>query len=309
MLRRRPCLCGLAAVLAVAAAGATPHPRGASQDEGPALEIVRKEYRWSDFNASLFRGGPGAATVADSSRGYRQFTTEILIPVMSLKAAIASFGIPSAWMKIVHKGPEDLRVKMDELRAKAAPRGVVYKESAKAFTADYAWMAERSREDVRTTASGLFEAAKAARYDDERKVLGLLASFVQSLTYAPQPANRVADDGTEMYIGGVTMPLEALATGTGDCDTKCVLLGALLSHVKGARMVLLLSGTHVFAGVRGVPRPRDRYVRIKNDRYVLIELTSRWPVGQVPAENWRSLEAKQLEVVPLIGFGDGPGAN
>ena len=309
MRRRGPCLCALAAVLAVAAAGAAPHPRGAPQDEGAALEVVRKEYRWADLNAARFRSGPEASTVAYSSQGYRQFTTEILIPVVSLKAAVASFGIPSAWMKIVHKGPEDLRLKMDELRAKAAPRGIVYKESAKAFTADYAWMAEHSREDVRTTASGLFEAAKAARYDDERKVLGLLASFVQSLAYAPQPAERAADDGTEMYIGGVTMPLEALAAGTGDCDTKCVLLGALLSHVKGARMVLLLGGTHVFAGVRGVPKPRDRYVRIKNDRYVLVELTSRWPIGQVPAENWRSLEAKKLEVIPLIGFGDGPGAN
>lgn len=304
MCRRRLCLCGLAAVLAVTASGAVPGAPAAPQDEGPALEIIRKEYRWADLNNARFRSGPEASAIADKSQGYRQFTTEILIPVVSLKAAIASFGIPSAWMRIVHKGPEDLRVKMTELRAKAAPHGIIYNEPVKAFGVDYAWMAEHSREDVRTTATGLFEAAKSAGYDDERKVLGLLASFVQSLAYASRTATRTAEDGTEMYVGGVAMPLEALATGTGDCDTKCVLLGSLLSHVKGARMILLRGGTHVFAAVRGVPRPRDRFVRVKNDRYVLVELTSRWPVGQVPSENWRSLEAKKLEIVPLVGFAE-----
>ncbi|MBP1660471.1 MAG: hypothetical protein H6P95_1663 [Candidatus Aminicenantes bacterium] len=304
MRPRGLCLCGFAAVLAAAAAGAARSAPVPPQDEGPALEIIRKEYRWADINNTRFHGGPEGSTIVDTSRGYRQFTTEILIPVVSLKAAIASFGIPSAWMRIVHKGPEDLRVKMAELRARAAPRGIIYKEPVQAFGVDYAWMAKTSREDVRTTATGLFEAARGAGYDDERKVLGLLASFVQSLAYASRTATRIADDGTEIYVGGVAMPLEALATGAGDCDTKCVLLGSLLSHVKGARMILLRGGTHVFAAVRGVPRPRDRFVRVKNDRYVLVELTSRWPIGQVPSENWRSLEARKLEIVPLIGFAE-----
>jgi hypothetical protein len=304
MRRRGLCLCGLAAVLAAAAAGAAAGVPAPPQDEGPALEVIRKEYRWADINNTRFHGGPDGSTIVDSSQGYRQFTMEILIPAVSLKATVASFGIPCAWMRIVHKGPEDLRVKMAELRAKAAPRGIVYKESVQAFTADYAWMAERSREDVRPVAKGLFEAAKAAEYDNERKVLGLLASFVQALAYAPQPALRKAGDGTEVFVCGVAMPLEALATGTADCDTKCVLLGSLLNHLKGARMILLLGGNHVFAGIRGVPRPRDRFVRVKNDRYVLVELTSRWPIGQVPEEDWRGLETKKLEIVPLIGFAE-----
>jgi hypothetical protein len=223
---------------------------------------------------------------------------------VALRAAVASFGIPRAWLAIAHKGPEDFRVKLAELRAKAAPRGIVYKESAQAFTADYVWMAEHSREDVRTVARGLFEAASSAGYDDERKLIGLLASFVQALAHSSIPAYRTAADGTETYIGGVTMPLETLAMGTGDCDSKCVLLGAILTHLKGARMVLLLGGDHVFAGVRGVPRPRERYVRIKNDRYILIELTSRWPVGQVPVGARTGLEVKKLEIIPLVGLGE-----
>lgn len=305
MGRRGLGLCGLAGALTIALAGPARTAPAARQDGGTAPTIIRKDYRWTDINAGQADRWPEASAVVHSRQPYRQFTTEIFIPVVALRAAIASFGIPRAWLTIAHQGADDLRAKLVELRAKAAPRGIVYRESARAFTADYAWMAERSREDVSTLSRGLFEAAKTAGYGDELQLLGLLASFIQALAHTSLPAHRTAPDGTEMYVGGVAMPLETLATGAGDCDSKCVLLGAILAHLKGARMILLLGGDHVFAGVRGVPRPRDRYVRIKNDRYILIELTSRWPVGRVPAESRTGLEVKKLEIIPLVGFGEG----
>lgn len=305
MDRRRLVICGLALALTMSLAGPSAGAVAARQDGEPASPAIRKDYRWNDINAGPADRTPEASTIVHSRRRYLQFTTEVVIPVVALRSAVASFGIPSAWLAIAHKGPEDFRTKLAELRAKAAPRGIVYKESAQAFTADYVWMAERSREDVRTVARGLFEAARSAGYNDERKLVGLLASFVQALAHSPIPARRTGPDGAEMYVGGVTMPLETLATGAGDCDSKCVLFGAILTHLKGARMILLLGGGHVFAGVRGVPRPRDRYVRIKNDRYILIELTSRWPVGQVPAESRTGLKVKELEIIPLVGLGEG----
>lgn len=301
---KRGVLCGLVAGLAVSAAFSGPGSSAGkgAQSSGLPGEVIRKEYRWTDIN-SVGSLGEDTRVVPVGGRVLgRRFTMDLTIPAQRLAEAVGSFGIPFAWMRISHRGEEDFQHKLAELRVKAAGRGIAYKESVNAFTPDYAWMVDRSREDVSSTAAGLFAAAAAAAYESEREGLGLLSSFVQSLAHRELPAVRTAEDGTEIYAGGVSMPLEALATGTGDCDTKCVLLGSLLAHVDRAKVVLLLGGDHIFVGVLSVPRPRDRFVRIRNERYVLIELTSCWPVGQVPAENMRVLRMMKFEIIPLVGF-------
>jgi hypothetical protein len=184
---------------------------------------------------------------------------------------------------------------------RAAARGIVFDHAENAFGVDYGWILKRSRDDVKETTEKLSQTAQKAGYRKERNVVGLIASFVQTLNYEEQDSYRESADGTVKYIGGVSMPLETLANGLGDCDTKCLLYGSLLSHIKGAKMVLIRRGNHVFVGVQSVPMPRDRYIRLRNENYVLIELTSPWILGHIPGENWHSLQTKKFGAIPLTG--------
>lgn len=96
------------------------------------------------------------------------------------------------------------------------------------------------------------------------------------------------------------MPLETLANGYGDCDTKSVLFGSLLSNFKGTKLILVQSRDHMFVGVKATPRPGDHYVRIRNEYYVLAELTFPWLLGHIPTENWRGLKMKKFKIFRVL---------
>jgi len=284
-----------------------------SPDESPAAQTeaqwpekvpggIRKEFRWEDINSLESVKARSPRTSDGRKLLYRPFTLTIWISPQALRKAVDSFGCPESWLQHKFRNQEELRRKRADLAAKAAGRGMSYIWDSDRLEVDYRWMIRQSTADVANAADGLQEAAKRARYGDRRKVLGLHASFVQSFPHKSQPLTRCAADGTSVYVGGVTMPLETLANGFGDCDTKCVLFGSLLAHVDGAKMVLIRSGRHAFAGILGVPKPLERFVRLRNDTYVLVELTSPWPVGHIPGENWRALHSKKFEIIPLVGF-------
>ena len=109
---------------------------------------------------------------------------------------------------------------------------------------------------------------------------------MQGLEYKVPPDDRITPDGTRLTTCGVTMPLETLHNGWGDCDTKCFLLASVLSNVDGLPMVLLEGEHHMFLGVACAPRAGDRYVTVQGTDFVLIETTTPWPLGAIP----RSIE-------------------
>jgi hypothetical protein len=79
------------------------------------------------------------------------------------------------------------------------------------------------------------------------------------------------------------MPLWALATGTGDCDTRAVLLATLARSVRLCEVHLVrdTDHAHMFAAAAIPVLSGDRFVRAQGMPLVLVETTDDWPVGRV----------------------------
>ena len=161
-------------------------------------------------------------------------------------------------------------------------------------------MVENSRADMRPVAAGLLAAARDAGYPDSRAFSGGVTSFVQSLEYRQPAEARRSSSGELLHTAGVTMPLETLANRAGDCDTKALLLASILANVRDAGVVLLDGEDHVFAGLRMPPRQGDRYVRVQGIEYVLVEVTSPWPIGSIPERIAVGLARNEFRVVPVV---------
>jgi hypothetical protein len=262
---------------------------------------IKRTFRWEDINSAKIVKREGDRIVIDANTLLRKFRIDLAISESRLDAVVNSFGIPYSRLKFTYKDKADLERKQAELIAYAASRGIGYWQEERAFGPGYRWIVKNSRGDVGDAVDKLAAAGREAGYSHARAVLGLYATFVQTIPYKEQPVVRKARDGSEIFVSGVSMPLETLARNEGDCDTKCLLFASLLARANGPDIVFLRGGGHVFVGVETAPRPNDRYVKLRTKRYVLIELTNPWLIGHVPGETWRSLQLKKFEVIPLAG--------
>ena len=147
----------------------------------------------------------------------------------------------------------------------------------------------------------LLEAFKRKQGGSGRDLLGYMSGFVQNLEYRiPESPRRLPwNPLRKITTCGVTMPLETLYNGWGDCDSKSVLLAALFSNLKKAKAVFVEGESHVFIGVAGSPRRNDHFIKHRNIRYILIETTTPWPLGRISRENWQAARANQFSVYPV----------
>lgn len=180
-----------------------------------------------------------------------------------------------------------------------AEKGFAYLPQRNALKPDYAWIVKNSILDMKETAVRLQAEAKRLGYSDVRRLHGLIASFVQSMPYKIPPAMRSDAGGRKIFIGGVTMPLETLYRGYGDCDTKSVLFASIMKNFRETDVVFLAGNQHMFAAVPMEPRMYDSYIILKGKKYLLIELTQPWHLGHVPREHLNALRLKKLEVMSL----------
>lgn len=259
-----------------------------------------RHYAWEDVNTRGLVRLEGDREIYDAGRPARRFALELVIDPHRLLRAVESYGIPESWLRYSYRTEEEKRQKEKEQVLRCAARGIMRGRTASTLEPDYLWVLENSREDVRQAALRLRDAGREAGYDDFSKFVELLASFVQSLEYRVPPETRRGRDGTVIQTFGLTMPLETLFNGHGDCDTKSVLFATLLTDLADTRLILVRGANHMFAGVRAQPRPLERYVRLRGENYVLIELTHPWRVGHIPNETWHAVELKQVEIIPLF---------
>ncbi|MBR0177691.1 MAG: hypothetical protein IJQ11_09710 [Bacteroidales bacterium] len=105
----------------------------------------------------------------------------------------------------------------------------------------------------------------------------LAMTFVQSLPYAFDDDSK----GEEEYV---RYPIETLVDGSGDCEDKVALLGAILYEMD-IDFVLLSLPEHLALAVRCEGVLADRYVSYRNKKYYYVETTMEgWEVGQVPPD-------------------------
>lgn len=124
-----------------------------------------------------------------------------------------------------------------------------------------------------------------------------LASFVQrAIPYADVPLN-----GDEHERCGVRTPGPTLSRG-GDCDSKVLLLAAMIRSIDPSVPLLAVSLTvagrpHMMLGVGVEPHDCSAILDYQRRRYVLIETTSALGVG-IMAPDYNDAVLDRFEVVP-----------
>jgi hypothetical protein len=211
---------------------------------------------------------------------------------------MASFGFPDSWAVLVASSKAELEKKRLAFLQMAATRG--FAGEADRLRVDHKWVVEKSKEDMNTLASALQRNAKSQGYSTQRELLGIMASFVQSMVYRIPPRVRRTRSGRLVKTGGITMPIETLYNGYGDCDTKSLLFASILANFPHQRLIFLIGDGHLFVGVRGTPRLNDHYVEIRGTRYVLIEMTRPWPVGRIPQKAWLNCRRNFFKTVEIV---------
>jgi len=132
-----------------------------------------------------------------------------------------------------------------------------------------------------------------------RDEFGAFTSFVQGLRYGESPE---VGDGKHRF--GLSMPLWALATGTGDCDTRAVLLAALTRSIRLCEVHLVRDADHqhMLAAAEIPVLAGDRFVRSQGRTLVLVETTDEWPIGCVASRT----RGERLQTLFLADAGARP---
>ena len=134
------------------------------------------------------------------------------------------------------------------------------------LTADIPAIARRNVKDLRPFARELASTAEKNGYDSS-EIVGAVLSLVQTaFLYENVP----------MFIngrqtGGIYPPLETVAKGRGDCDTKSALLASILLNWGKMKLVGVGVPNHYLMAVLRNPAKGDAFVEYEGLRYVLME--------------------------------------
>ena len=120
-------------------------------------------------------------------------------------------------------------------------------------------------------------------------------AFVQAIPYRKPP-----DERAGRCILGVLPPLEALAAGYGDCDTKSLLFASLADHGRGPEIILLRGPGHVVAGLECSVKEKGTKVRAFGKTFLICECSdSVWLPGEVSSQIRRDLESGLYKPIRL----------
>lgn len=230
---------------------------------------------------------------------------KVMIDEVRRHSVTQSFGFPETWLRKIENTEDEweLAKKLVAFRSKLEDRGMKYSIIENSLEINYQWMIDRSRDDLRQLTHDLLKLGKSKMLKTQRDYIRLLASFVQHMRYVRPGIVDVRPESGRIVIRDIWMPLESLYRGCGDCDTKSVLFASMMANVPGTHVLFMLGEGHAFVGVRGVPRRGDRFVNLRGAKYILVELTYPWPVGQIPTEYWHHTQRGALELVKVVGDG------
>jgi hypothetical protein len=148
----------------------------------------------------------------------------------------------------------------------------------------------RNVKKVKGVALSLNSSGERLGYDSDAIIAAAL-SFVQTaVLYENVPAEIKG-----RQTGGIYPPLETLALGKGDCDTKSALLAAILLNWNRIKVVGVGVPNHYLIGILRNPAKGDAYVEYKGARYVLAE-----PAGP----GWLQPGSVDRKTLSLLNAGD-----
>jgi len=258
-------------------------------------EVVVVKYRWGDPHDIRIVKWVGELPVLEAPK--RFLDVAVHIDPRRREEVIESFGVSKTWLK-TGPGAADREAWI----ARAARRGIIVdlEEGKFNVSADYPWIVRQSVKDLKPAAEALTRVWKVKAYFTKRQLLAIMASFCQWMEYKTPASERDNAAGETVLTTGVTMPLETLYNGSGDCDTKSLLFASIVANVPKQHVVFLSGRGHMFVGVRAVPRRGDHFIEIQGAKYLLIEITSPWPIGKVPREQMVQWRAKSYRVTRVL---------
>ena len=157
------------------------------------------------------------------------------------------------------------------------------------------------RENTRKTRSvalALNSSGEKLGYDSDSIIAAALAFIQTAIRYENVPM-----EIRGRQTGGIYPPLETLALGKGDCDTKTALLAAILLNWNKVRIVGVGVPGHYLMGILRNPAKGDAFVEYKGGRYVLVEPAGPgWlPPGTVDRKTLALLNAaEKVRIEPFM---------
>ena len=185
----------------------------------------------------------------------------------------------------------EARAAVDARRKKLTSRGMFLRDE-NTVVVDVArlwqWNRKRIAPQVRRLAAGV---------GPGESLTDALLAFVQEIPYR-KPADRRAGRITL----GLLPPLEALAAGYGDCDTKSLLFASLADNGKGPEVILLRGPNHMIAGLQCGQKEEGVKVKAFGKLFLACECSHGvWRPGQIAPEIKRDLAANQYEPIRVRG--------
>ncbi len=226
------------------------------------------------------------------------------------------FGVPMDSIQFGFTSEEEM-VKCQRLETtKLAHHGMRLTESSDGsfgvLNADYQWLIDGCEKEVESiTASILREtdrvlkASDAPRIATARDKVAAIFRFIQSIPY--KTISELADGKDRC---GMRTPLITLLKG-GDCDSKSVLMAALIRSKKLADVVIVTltmpdGSGHAILGVGVTAHTTDQTIAYKGKTFVLAEAATSderrdgnlADLGEVGSE-WKDFQSRPYEVIPV----------
>jgi len=255
---------------------------------GPTLNVIAqleaenepRRWVWEDVNTVPIVRWEGDSRIVKSGARGRQYAVRGKVDRARALAMERAFGYEVENAVIRYRTDAELAAKRDSLDRVLADHGVVRQRSEEGdvLAPDYEWMIQASVKDVQPIARAIVAEARRRGAEGLREEFGALASFVQQLEYGESP-----NPGDTKHRFGLSMPLWALATNVGDCDTRAVLLVALARSIDLCEVELVRDAQHqhMLAAAAIPVKKGDHVVRPRGRALVLVETTDDWPVGRV----------------------------
>lgn len=188
--------------------------------------------------------------------------------------------------------------KAGNLRAQIKPEGMEYE---KYWGSVYKELVSSNTEDIRFLADSLVKVARLKNLTNIG-LADLVVSFVQDIPYSYIHSKECSEKETSKhpcvpYVKyGILSPYEFIHTLKGDCDTRSVLIYALLKEMNFDPMIVISQQyAHAMLAVN-MPTTGD-HLTFRGKNYYFWETTAKdWPVGELPP-SWKNVNYWKVALV------------
>ncbi len=277
-------------------------------------KLVKRTFVWRDATPSITLRNN--VKYRDPSIAPWRFSIEASIDDARAQAIERHFGVPldAIQFGFTSEG-EKLRCQRLE-KTKLACHGLRLTESkdgsSGVLNADYQWLIDGCLKQVEPIAASILretdrvlKESEAPRIANARDKVAAIFRFIQSIPYEEVPD---LSDGKDRC--GMRTPLITLLKG-GDCDSKSVLMAALIrsKHLADVVIVTLTMGDgsgHAILGVNVTPHSTDQTIAYNGKQFVLAEAATSderhdgniADLGEV-GPGWKDFQSRPYEVIPL----------